>query len=70
MLLAFRRPQSPYVTARLALRGLLPEARYELVFADTSVRQTVEGSALADGLVVTIDSVPGSALITYRRLTG
>ena len=68
MVLAFRRPQSPYVTARLALKGLSPAARYELAFEDSGVRRTCAGNELADGLDVTIESVPGSALITYRQL--
>jgi len=67
MVLAFRRPQSPYVTARLALKGLSPEARYELAFEDSGTRRTCAGRELAEGLDVTIESVPGSALITYRR---
>jgi hypothetical protein len=69
MVLAFRRPHSPYVTARLALKGLSPAARYELAFEDSGGQRACGGSELADGLEVTIESVPGSVLITYRQLS-
>lgn len=67
MVLAFRRPQSPYVTARLALKGLSPTARCELTFADSGMQHVCSGNELAEGLDVTIESAPGSALITYRQ---
>jgi len=55
MFLAFRHLNSPEVTARLKLRGLLPSVRYELNFEDTGKKQTFTGEALAAGIDVTIE---------------
>ena len=68
MVLAFRRPQSPYLSARLSLRGLDPKARYELKSEDSRDVETVTGSALSDGIEVTINKAPGSLLITYAKI--
>ena len=67
MFLAFRRPNSPDLTARLKLSGLLPSARYELNFEDTGKKQTFTGEALAKGIDVTIEPAPGSLLVTYHE---
>ena len=67
MFLAFRRPDSPYLSARLKLGGLHPEARYELTFEDTGIKQTLTGEILRAGIDVTIADAPGSSLITYRQ---
>ncbi len=67
MFLAFRRPNSSDLTARLKLRGLLPSARYELNFEDTGNKQTFTGEALAAGIDVTIEPAPGSLLVTYHE---
>jgi alpha-galactosidase len=67
MFLAFRRPNSPDLTARLKLSGLLPSARYELNFEDTGKKQTFTGEALAAGIDVTIKHAPGSLLVTYHE---
>ena len=67
MFLAFRRPNSSDLTARLKLRGLLPSGRYELNFEDTGNKQTFTGEALAAGIDVTIEPAPGSLLVTYRE---
>jgi alpha-galactosidase len=67
MILAFRRPESPYIKARLKLNGLKRETRYELNFEDTGVKQTFTGEELSSGLDVTIKDAPGSLLVTYRQ---
>jgi alpha-galactosidase len=67
MVLAFRRPESPYLSARLKLGGLEPNARYELTFEDTGVVQALTGEALRTGIDLTIDDAPGSVLMTYRQ---
>jgi len=67
MILAFRRPESPYIKARLKLGGLKREARYELNFEDIGVKQTFTGEELSSGLDVTIKDAPGSLLVTYRQ---
>jgi hypothetical protein len=68
MFLAFRRPRSPYLSARLRLGGLDPKARYEIKFEDSGDVETVTGSALGNGIEVTIDTAPGSQLITYAQI--
>jgi len=70
MLLVFRRHESPYLTARLRLHALKPEARYELTFEDSGKRQAVAGRDLLGGIDLTIKDAPGSLLITYRQLKG
>ena len=68
MVLAFRRPESPYLSALLKLGGVEPQARYELTFEDTGVLQSFTGDALRAGIPLTIDEAPGSLLITYRQV--
>ena len=67
MVLAFRRPKCPVPIVCLKLRGLSPNARYEVHFDNSDVR-VFTGRQLAEGLEVKIDDAPGSALITYRQL--
>ena len=67
MILAFRRPESPYIKARLKLGRLKREVRYELNFEGTGVKQTFTGEELSSGLDVTIEDAPGSLLITYQQ---
>jgi len=71
---AFRRDESIYEAARLPLRGLDPEARYEVT--------TIEGAPGPDGkpvrlggaelleagLPVAIPTRPGAAVLAYRRV--
>jgi alpha-galactosidase len=65
---AFRRPESPYESARLRLAGLDPAATYELKDADQDGSITMGGRELLDqGLLVTLKSRPAAAIITYRR---
>lgn len=68
IVLAFRRPRSPYLSARLRLEGLDPKSLYKLKFEDTGDAETVTGSALGDGYEVTIDNAPGSQLIIYEQI--
>jgi alpha-galactosidase len=68
LVVALRRPQSPYETARLTLRGLDPEATYTVTDLDTGEQRTHPGQELLQGLGVAIATRPGSALLTYRRL--
>ncbi|MDQ1285700.1 MAG: Alpha-galactosidase, partial [Thermodesulfobacteriota bacterium] len=68
MFLAFRRQESPYLSACLKLRGILPSARYELTYEDTGIKQVLLGETLSTGINVSIDDTPGSLLVTYRQL--
>ena len=67
MVIAFRRPESPYISARFALGGLDPEKQYTLRYEDDGHVETVEGAALADGLDLTLDEPRSSVLITYSQ---
>jgi len=66
IVLAFRRPKCPQREVRLRLKGLSQSTRYEIRYEDNGVKQILTGKELADDVVVTIDNVPGSLLITYR----
>ena len=65
----FRRAQSPYVSLAANLRGLDPQARYDVTFVDTKQTRTLTGVQLA-ALPVEISSPETSLLITYRRISG
>lgn len=63
---AFRRPQSPYESARFRLRGLDPEARYELKNFDVEGTTEATGAALMEhGLLVECPRQPDAVIITY-----
>jgi len=65
---AFRRPQSPYETARLKLRGLHVKTRYTLINLDVSGTTEASGQELMEqGLLVSIPDPPGAVIITYSR---
>jgi len=66
---AFRRPASPYESARFALRGLDPAASYELRNLDAERTSTRTGRELmGKGLLVAIPERPGAAIVLYKRL--
>ena len=68
MVQAFRRPKSPFESARFKLRGLDLQARYTLLDLDEPQETQMTGKELMDsGLLVSIKERPGAALITYRR---
>lgn len=65
---AFRRPESPYESARFRLRGLEAAATYEVANFDGG-KETQTGSQLMEqGLVVTATAQPAALLFAYRRL--
>jgi hypothetical protein len=66
---AFRRPANPVEAARFRLRGLDPDATYELRDFDREGAARATGADLmAEGLPVRLVERPGSATIVYRRL--
>jgi alpha-galactosidase len=68
MVQAFRRKESPYLSAAFPLRGLDPRATYEVQNLDQEAATTISGSDLTGrGLRVEIQERPGAVLITYRR---
>ena len=65
---AFRRESSPFPTAQLKLRGLDPLAHYSVTNLDSSQSTEFTGKVLMEeGLPVTLQSQPASALLTYRK---
>ena len=71
MVLAFRRPESPYTGFSLQdLRGIVPEAGYELR-ESRSYKQGepihMQGAELL-GRSLQIDARPGAIVIEYRKL--
>ena len=64
-----RRSKSPYTAVDVSLRGLQPDAMYDVTFSPTykpgSTRQ-MTGRQLAR-LRVTVEEAPGSMLVTYRK---
>ena len=65
---AFRRPESPYESARFRLCGLDAAANYELLNADQETTTTISGRQLMEtGLLLTLKDRPSAALITYNR---
>ena len=70
LVVALRRPESPYVSARFSLHGLDPNASYRVTNLDTRQQAEFAGSALSrEGLKVVLESNPGSALLTYEPVT-
>lgn len=68
LVVALRRPESPYETARLVLHGLESAAQYLVKNLDSGAETTHLGSELSgEGLAVALGKRPGSALLTYRR---
>jgi len=68
LVLAFRRPQSPFVQARFALKGLDAAASYE--FRELESDQVTQRSAkecLDTGMAIDIPNQPGSRLYVYRK---
>ena len=68
MIVALRRPESPYESARFPLRGLNASAAYQFKNLDSSDQQTVSGKTLMEtGLAVKLGGPPGSAVLVYER---
>jgi alpha-galactosidase len=69
LVMAMRRPGSPYVTLNLALHAIDPAASYAVELRRTLDRVqpvSMKGAALQH-LAITIDDKPGSILIFYRK---
>jgi alpha-galactosidase len=65
---AFCRPACAQDSLRLCLRGLEPEATYEVKDADKKEAVSMSGKELmSSGLSVTLPSKPAAALITYQK---
>jgi alpha-galactosidase len=69
MLLAFRRPASPFISADFRLQALNPDAEYELEDADAGTRRRVGGGELINqGVRLIMDRAPASRLVFYRSI--
>ncbi len=67
--MAFRRENCIYEGARLKLKGLESQARYTVKNLDTNESQTISGQELLEkGLYIAISEIPGSAVITYKKM--
>ena len=65
---AFRRPECQQDSLQLRLRGLDPEATYEVKDADKKEAVSMGGKELmSSGLTVTLPGKPAAALITYKK---
>lgn len=70
MILAFRRPDSPYSAVQVSLRGIDPEATYEATWdskGETNKRM-VPGSKLIHGFEIVLPERRTSDLIVYRKV--
>ena len=74
-MLAFRRAKNEEATKTVRLRGLNPDARYEVTGVAPEPRQITTGKALLEqGVTIEIGmkaaqaAVPGHAVVTYRKL--
>jgi alpha-galactosidase len=68
LIVALRRPESPYQTARLVLRGLEENAAYRVTNIDTGESKTIAGAELVrDGLLTELKAKPDSGLFLYER---
>jgi len=63
----FRRAESATASTRLSLRGLTPDARYQVTDVDAGQLAILKGSDLIQpGLLVTSPGRPAALLITYK----
>ncbi len=67
MILAFRRPESPYTALEVSLHGLDSEATYELSYDSTGAKSLLKGAELISKFQINIPETGKSELIIYRR---
>ena len=71
MVQAFRRSESHFFGGQFKLRGLAPDAKYEIQDLDSKAKNTMTGQQLMEsGLQISIDQRPGAALVVYRAVGG
>ncbi|MBE3133433.1 MAG: GH36 C-terminal domain-containing protein, partial [Acidobacteria bacterium] len=69
MVQIFRRAESPYEAARLALRDLEPGARYAVTDIDTEKTTEAAGKELmAPGLRVVIEKPRTAIILVYKKM--
>ncbi|MCL6520005.1 MAG: alpha-galactosidase [Armatimonadetes bacterium] len=68
MVQAFRRPASPYESARFKLHGLDPNSEYIITNLDTNQSSIKRGCDLIErGLQIFLKNQPDSAIVSYKR---
>ena len=68
LVVALRRPNSPYTIARLPLRELVPGATYRVTDLDSGGVREMPGAVLVrEGVEVALSARPGSALVRYQK---
>lgn len=67
MILALRRPKSPFVKIVVAPHAIDPDVDYEFHWVDQDEFQLGEGKAFASGIGIEITDKPGTMLVRYRR---
>ena len=69
MILAFRRPDSPYCAVQVSLRGIDPNAIYEVSRDSTGRKdkEMVPGSSRIRGVEIVLPQKRSSDLIVYRK---
>lgn len=68
LVVALRRPQSPYESGRFPLRGLDEKATYKITNLDTRAQTVVPGAELMrKGMAAQVEAAPGSALLLYEK---
>jgi alpha-galactosidase len=69
MIQAFRRPDCPDPSIRLTLRGLDPNAQYEVLDLDRNQPRQFPGRELLEqGLTITASEKPAAMVLTYKKL--
>ena len=69
MVQAFRRPDNDFYGAQFRLRGLLPNARYEVENFDEPGKIIMTGQQLMEaGIAIAISDRPGAALVAYEKV--
>ncbi|MBI4550873.1 MAG: alpha-galactosidase [Candidatus Latescibacteria bacterium] len=69
MVLAFRRPHSPYRTADVSLRGLDAHATYDLSFDRTGATARATGADLMNRFPLTLPEPHRSDLVVYQKVS-
>lgn len=68
IILAFRRKDCVDESIVIKLRGLEPEAVYELFYEDYHIQIKKTGLVLSEGITISIPQKPASLMINYKKL--
>jgi hypothetical protein len=68
MIVAFRRPDCPVEQIQVKLRGLDPDATYELFYEDENLRINKTGKELQNKLSLMLKEKRKSLIISYKQV--